>query len=785
MLSHYFKIAWRNLAKGKIYSLINITGLAVGMTVAMLIGLWIWDEISFDSYFENHHQLVQVMLNQTNEGIIYTGEVIAPPIADPLRTQYGSSFKALSLVSFSGNHIFKLGDNILSSQGIWVEPNFPKMFTLKMLFGSGEALQDPSTILLSQSLASALFGDENPLNKTLLIDNQQEMVVGGVYEDFPRNTTFYDTKLLLPWANQANFLNTVTDWKNHSCRLFAQLSDNAEIQALNEKIKSLPTPHIEEWKEEIMLYQLDKLYLQGEFENGEVVGGRIRFIILFGTIGVFVILLACVNFMNLSTARSEKRAKEVGICKTVGSGRRQLINQFLTESTMVAAIAVVFAFILTLASIPSFNTLADKNLSIPWENPWFWLVTLGFAIISGIISGSYPAFYLSSFMPVKVLKGTFKAGQQAVFSRRMLVVFQFTVSITLIIGTLVVFKQIQFAKDRPAGYNRSGLISVFANTPEMRQHSEAIQYDLLQTGVVDHVAESSQSAAHFSNNTTIEWPGKDSQSSMVFFRNVNVTADFGKTIGWTIKEGRDFSSTLASDSQAVLFNETAIRIMGMQDPLDEAIRYNDRTYNIIGIVNDMVTQSPYSPIEPTVFFMDGFTTVFNLRLRQNMSDSDALARIEDVFKKYNPHAPFEFSYVDESFERKYSNEKQIGNLASLFTVLAIFISLLGLGGLASFVAEQRTKEIGIRKVLGASIIDLWKMLSRDFLLLVTLSSLIAIPIAYYFLKDWLQQYEYRTAISWWVFAAAGAGAIFLTLFTVSFQTIKAALTNPAKSLRSQ
>ncbi len=784
MFRNYFKIGWRNLFKYKIYSFINITGLAVGMTVAILIGLWISDELSFDSYFKHHSRLYQLMQNQTHQGTVYTNKTIATPVADALRYQYSNNFDALSLVSWSNDHVLAIGEKKLSSEGIWVEPNFPEMFTISMMYGSRESLSDPSTLLLSQSLAKALFDNENPVGNVLRLDNERDMVVGGVFEDFPANTTFSTTKLLLPWANQANFNNTVTDWSNHGCRLFALLNDKTDSELLNEKIKSLPTPHIEEWKEEIMFYPLKKLHLYGEFTNGQAVSGRIKFVRSTGVIGVFVLLLACINFMNLSTARSEKRSKEVGIRKTIGSLRRQLINQFLTESVMVAVIALVLSLLLTQLSLPFFNTLADKKIAIPWDNPMFWMLTLGFTMFSGILSGSYPAFYLSSFKPIQVLKGSFKAGRLAVVPRKVLVVLQFTVSVTLIIGTLVVLRQIQFAKDRPAGYTRSGLVSLPMTTPEMRRNNQVIRNELLQTGAAENVAVSSQSPAHFNNNTSIDWPGKDPES-IIFFRNVNVSPDFGSTIGWRIEEGRDFSREFVSDSNSVVLNATAIQLMNLSDPLGETIKYNGEAYKIIGIVNDLVTQSPYDPIEPTIFFSKGFLGVITIRLNPNLSVSQALARIEPVFKKYNPESPFDFSFVDQTYERKFSTEERIGDLTSLFAMLAVFISCLGLFGLASFVAEQRTKEIGIRKVLGASVANLWQLLSKEFVVLVIISCLIAIPIAYYLLHAWLQNYEYRADMSWWIFASAGTLVLLIALLTVSFQSIKAALANPVDSLRNE
>lgn len=784
MYKSYFKITWRNLLKSKVYSSINIIGLATGMTVALLIGLWIWDELAFDSYFQNRERLAQVMLNQTESGTIYTGGTIAMPLGDALRTKYADDFKALSLTSWNNSCVLTVEDKNLSGSGMWVQQDFPEMFTLAMLKGRRDALKDPSTILLSASLAKALFGDTDPMNKAVRIDNRLDMTVGGVYEDLPHNTTFYNTRLLLPWANKANWMNSQTDWDNHCGQLFVQLNDHTDLNRTSAKIKSVPTPYVKELKEEIMLHPMDKLHLYSEFENGKIAGGRIQFVWLFGIIGGVVLLLACINFMNLSTARSEKRAKEVGIRKTIGSVRGQLISQFLSESIVIASLAFVLSLILVQLSLPFFNGMADKLTSIPWNNPVFWLLSLGFTMFTGIISGSYPAFYLSAFKPVKVLKGTFKAGRLALLPRKVLVVIQFTVSITLIISTLVVFRQIHFAKDRLPGYSREGLITVAINTPDLTRHYDVLKNELLKTGAVKSMARSSQSPAHFGNNNSIEWRDKD-PGLVVFFRNVNVTHDFGKTIGWTIKEGRDFSEEFPGDSSSVILNETAVKITGFKNPLGEIIKFQGKNYAITGVVKDMVTQSPFEPIEPAIFFMEGWLGVITIRMNPAEHLREALAEIEPVFKKYNPNAPFEFSFVDEVYARKFSNEERIGNLAAFFAILAIFISCLGLFGLASFVAEQRTKEIGIRKVLGASVANLWKMLSKDFVVLVIISCAISIPLSISFMSGWLEQYEYRTTITWHVFAAAGLGALILTLLTVSFQAVKAAVGNPVNSLRSE
>jgi putative ABC transport system permease protein len=502
---------------------------------------------------------------------------------------------------------------------------------------------------------------------------------------------------------------------------------------------------------------------------------------------VFVLLLACINFMNLSTARSEKRAKEVGIRKTVGSVRSQLIGQFLSESVLVAFVSFIFAILLVALLMPLFNKLADKSIALPWGNPVFWLVALAFTVITGIVSGSYPAFYLSKFDPIKVLKGTFRVGRFASLPRKILVVVQFTFSIALIIGTIIVFRQIQFAKNRPVNYKTEGLITISMSTPDLYGHYNALRSDLLETGVVDNMAESSSPTTNvYSNQIGFNWQGKD-PNTLPVFGTIWVTLDFGKTIGWKIKEGRDFSKDFATDSSAMILNESAVKQVGMkQDIIGQIIDFNDRKYTVIGVIKDMIMESPYEPVEPTVFMFDpenvGIVTV---AIKQGIPVRAALSKIEAIFKKYNPGAPFSYTFNDEDYAEKFADEQRVGNLATFFTILAIFISCLGLFGLASFVAEQRKKEIGVRKVLGASVFNLWRMLSKEFALLVIISCLIAIPLAWYYLNNWLQQYDYRTTISFWVFIFSGLGALVITLITVSFQAIKAALANPVESLRSE
>jgi putative ABC transport system permease protein len=790
VIRNYFKIAWRNLVRSKVYSLINVLGLATGMAVALLIGLWIWDEISFDRYFPQHERIAQVMVTQTFNGQTGTNNAIAIPLADELRSKHGADFKYIALASWNFDHLLAVGDKKITQPGMWAQSDFPKLLAIKMIRGRSDVLQDPSSILINESVAHILFGDEDPLNKVIKVDNNFDLKVAGVYQDFPRNTTLNETKILLSWdkytATQSWVKEGETEWDNHSFQMFVEVNDHVDFDNLSAKIRRITKDHVKEGDERILLHPMDKWRLYSEFKEGKISGGRIQFVWLFGIIGLFVLFLACINFMNLSTARSEKRAKEVGIRKTIGSARGQLIRQFLSESLLVTFLALIFSFILLRLSFNFFNSLAEKQMVIPWSKPGFWLLTLGFTIFTGLISGSYPAFYLSGFEPIKVLKGTFRVGRFASIPRKVLVVVQFTVSIALIIGTIIVFKQIQHAKARPVGYSRDGLISIGMNTPDLNGKYNALRDELLQSGAVENMSESSSPSTDiWSNNIGFEWKGKD-PGFKPSFGTVAITHDFGRTIGWKIVQGRDLSRNYLTDSGGIILNESALKLIGFKNPIGETIKWNDKERPVVGVIKDMVMESPYAPIKPTIFVMNyDWANIITIRIKPTMPMRAALGRIETVFKKFNPGSPFEYKFVDDEYARKFSDEERIGRLATFFAILAIFISCLGLFGLASFVAEQRTKEIGVRKVLGATVMNLWRMLSKDFVVLVIISCFIAIPTAWYFLHQWLQRYEYRTEISWWIFAAAVLGAMVITLLTVSFQAIRAAMANPVKSLRTE
>jgi len=790
MLSSYFNVARRNLQKNKFSSLINIGGLAAGMAVAMLIGLWIFDETSYNKNFDNYDRLGKLWQNVKFDKVKATYDVMPIPLAAELRNKY-PDFQAVSVTSENNPEVFTIGDKKLTDQGTYVEPVFTDMFSLAMIKGSQKSLNNPNSILLSQTLAKALFGDKDPMGQQLRIANKANVTVTGIYADFPHNSDFEQFHFLAPWQLYVH-LNSMSasdqqQWDNNSYHIFAQLKPGASFTTVSTKIRETRMLHDDPpaYHPEFFVFPMSRWHLYGDFYDGVNTGGLIQFVWLFGIIGVFVLLLACINFMNLSTARSERRAREVGIRKAIGSLRIHLIAQFLTESVLVAFIAFAGAIILASLALPFFNEIAGKKMTIPWENTRFWFTGLSFSIVTGLIAGSYPALYLSSFRPVKVLKGAFKAGRLASIPRKVLVVLQFTVSVSLIIGTLVVLRQIQYAKDRSVGYDQHKLIEVLVNTPELQQHARAIRTALLASGAVDDLsAASCNITGQNGGATNVSWPGKRADQHNLLMSNV-VTPEFGKTIGWQIAQGRDFSKNYGGDSAAVILNQSALDLIGLKNPLGQLFYWHNTPYQIIGISRDMVRESPFKPVSPSFYVLGTNLNTIQVKLSSRLATDVALAKCAAVFKQYNPSSPFSYTFVDDQYGQKFLSEERIGKLAAFFAALAIFISCLGLYGLVSFVAEQRTREIGVRKVLGATVPSIWKLLSREFMALVFISLAIAIPLAYYFMGKWLLNYDYRAPLSWWIFGASGAGALLLTLITVSFEAIKAALANPIKSLRTQ
>ncbi|MBL7698490.1 MAG: ABC transporter permease [Chitinophagaceae bacterium] len=793
MFKNYLLVALRQLTRNRGYSFINIFGLATGMAIALVIGIWAYDELSMDQNIPNGDRVVQIMQNQWAQGVTdektpprYVGTTLSPALNPWLHNeQYRDVFDYTAMTLWPGEHLLVNGDKSIAHSGTSAEYTFPIIFGFRFLSGTAESMRDPNTALISRSTAIALYGTEDAVGKTFNYENRRPFTVGGVYEDQPANSSLRDYNFLISMANdETTWVRNIDDFENHSCRMYARLADNITLDQATARIRNICSPYVKFAYETYKVLPYQSLYLHFD-ETNSVGDGRIVYVRMLSIIGVFILLLACINFMNLVTARSEKRAKEVGIRKTVGSLRGDLIAQFLGESVLLALISFVLAIALAALTLPLFDQLSGKTMTFPWTNPLFWSFSLICALLTGLLAGSYPAFYLSSFRPVKVLKGLFKAGKGASNPRKVLVVTQFAISLALIIGTIVVFRQIQFAKDQPLGYNQGGLITVPVNTQELDSHYEALRQALLNTGMVTNVANSSTDLNNFGMNNLLEWEGMSEEAKTLSFRDVFVNADFGPTIGWSIVKGRDFSRAHVTDSTAAIVNETGARILGFKDPIGRTIKHWGKTYTVIGVTKDMISNSPYYPVQPAIFLGDGGHSVFTIRIKPGTPVRTVLAAMEPIFKKFNPASPFFYSFVDEEYQKKFNTESRIGNLASVFSGLAILISCLGLFGLASFVAEQRTKEIGVRKVLGASVTGLWALLSAEFIKLVVLSMLIAMPVAYYFMDQWLQNYALHTSLSVWIFVIAGAGLLFVTLATVSFQVVKAALMNPVKSLRSE
>ncbi len=794
MIRNYFKVAWRNLLKSKGYSLINIGGLAVGMAVAMLIGLWVFNELSFDKYHQNYHRIAQVMQHANFNGKVETQSANPAQMGPEIRAKHGSDFRYVVQSSWTGSQLLSIGDRNFVRVGNYFEPDAPEMLTLRMLKGTRAGLKDPYSILLSASTAEAIFGGDDPINKVLKLNRKYDVKVTGVYEDLPDNTSFRELKIMMPWElwliDNPWTKEMQEPWGSNFSQTFVQIADNADMEKVSAKISNVKLnnvgPEEKKYQWAVFLHPMSKWNLYNEFRNGVNTGGAIRYVWLFGIIGIFVLLLACINFMNLATARSEKRAKEVGIRKTVGSLRMQLVKQFFAESYLVVLLAFVLAMLLVILLLPLFNEVAGRKIQIAWVNPVFWTSSLGFIVITGLLAGSYPALYLSSFQPLKVLKGTFRVGKSASIPRKVLVVLQFTVSVMLIIGTIIVYQQIQHAKDRPIGYIRNGLVNLSMEN-EIREHFDAFRNELKNMGAIEEMAASNSPLTQVWNtNGGFDWEGKDPNLA-VDFPNNTVSYDFGKTVQWKIVKGRDFSRDFATDSMAFIINESAAKFLGFADPVGKMLKWNDKPYTIIGVINDIMQESPFYPVRPTLYHIRDYDNMYNLILKLNPGQNAAssLKSIEQVWKKYIPAVPFEYKFVDETFGNKFAEEERIGKLSSYFAILAIFISCLGLFGMASFVAEQRTKEIGIRKVLGASVFNVWRLLSKEFLWLVLFSCIIAAPIAYYYLDNWLSVYDYRIQVRWLVFIWAGLAALAITILTVSFQAIRAALQNPVKSLRTE
>ncbi|MBO9632755.1 MAG: ABC transporter permease [Chitinophagaceae bacterium] len=788
MLLNYFKIGFRNLWKNKRFSAINLLGLSIGMAAAILILLWIQHELSYDRFYSDQDRLYKAMNRAAFDGKLQVWGTTPKILGKTLKAEY-PEIEYMSRTD-DNKALMKVGEKRINGSGMFTDPDFLHIFSFKLKQGNIDKVLDGTySIVITESTAKKLFGDEDPMGKIISMNpytTASNFTVTGVLEDLPDNTRFkFD--YLLPWLYMKQLGWDDDWWGNNSISTFVKLKPNVNVAALNAKIKDVTITHSNRGEDtEVFLHPMSKLRLWSQFDNGVLVGGRISLVKLFAVIAGLILLIACINFMNLSTARSEKRAREVGIRKVVGAQRGSLIGQFLGESVLLTLISGMVALILVQLTLPSFNTLVTKVLFVPYNNTWFWVIAIGFILFTGILAGSYPAFYLSSFRPIRVLKGTMHKVQALVTPRKLLVVTQFTIAIVLIVATIIIRQQIKYAQDRDAGYNRSNLGYVFL-TKEINKNYDLISQSLLNSGAVLSLSKtSSPITENWSNSWGIKWEGKDENSKIVLDRFCT-DGNLIKTAGFTLVKGRDINlNEFPGDSLSALINESAAKVMGFADPIGKTFGDMDEKWTIVGVVKDMIIASPYSPKLPMIIAgPKGWFNVLHIRLNPERSTADNMKAMETVFKKFNPEYPFDFSFVDTEYEKKFSDEQRIGTLASLFAGLTIFISCLGLFALATYMAENRVKEIGVRKVLGASILSITTLLSKDFLALVLVSIFIATPIAWWAMHTWLKDFNYRISIQWWVFILAGAGAVLIALATVSYNSIKAAMSNPTKSLRSE
>jgi putative ABC transport system permease protein len=788
MIRNYLKIAFRNLLRNGAFSVINICGLAIGMASAVLILLWIQNEVSYDQFHEKKDRIYEawnrahfdgklMCWNSTPKILARTIEHDLPEVERAVRVQWESNF------------LLTVGEKKITGIGTLADTGFLQMFSFPLIKGNAStALNDMHSIVLTETLAKILFGNQDAMGKIIKLDNTDNFTVTGIVKDLPNNTRF-KFECLLPWSywypKDDDF-----NWGNNSTQTYVLLKQNASYASVASKIKILKQKYDEEAKKdkwEMFIYPISRWRLYSSFTNGvEDNGGRMTFVKLFGTIAAFILLIACINFMNLSTARSEKRAKEVGIRKVVGAQKGALVGQFIGESILIAFLAAIVALLIVELSLPGFNRLTDKKLFIDFSHPGFWFAGICFIIGTGIIAGSYPAFFLSSFQPIKVLKGLFRASHALVTPRKVLVIVQFTFAIALIICTLIVKNQIDYAKKRQAGYDKNNLVYHFI-TGDLGKNYTLVKNELLASGVASSVTKTSAPLTQgWSDSWDFVWSGKMPGDKTDFDRFC-VDEGIVATAGFKLLQGRDFDlKQFPSDSTAVILNESAVKTMNFKEPLGQIIKDIGIEWHVIGVISDFILQSPYQPLKPMVIEGGkGWFNTIHVKLSDQRTTAQNLAAMGSIFKKYNPEYPFEYHFIDKEYASKFEDEKRTGTLAALFAGLTIFISCLGLFGLAAYMAQNRIKEIGVRKVLGASVASIATLLSKDFLKLVVISLIIASPLAGYAMYRWLMNYPYHVDIDWWVFAIAGIGAMVIALFTISFQAIRAAVASPVKNLRTE
>jgi putative ABC transport system permease protein len=785
MLRNYIKAAFRNLWKNKGYSFLNIGGLAIGMACAGLIFLWVEDELTFNHYFSNRANLYKMKDRQTYDGNTFTFDATPGPLAEGIRAEI-PGLKSTARTTWGNSVLFSAKDKPIYEQGLYVDSSFLTMFQLEFVQGNAKtAFAQLHSLVISETMANKFFSSTNVVGKTLKVDNKQDYVVAGVFKDLPKNVSFY-FNWLAPFKIYLDQNGWLKSWGNNGIVTYVETEPTADIATINKKLYGYVQTKQKEASAHMSIYPMNRWRMYDNFENGNEIPGRIQYVHLFNVIAWIILVIACINFMNLSTARSEQRAREVGVRKVMGAGKRKLIAQFIGESVFTSIVSLLLAVAIIYISLPAFNLLVEKHLTVNIFSPLHIGALLGIALVCGLVAGSYPAFYLSSFNPIYVLKGIkIKSGGSAGFVRKSLVVIQFSISVILIIATIVIYLQISHVKDRDLGYNKNNLIYMFMQG-KMKDNYAVIRNDLMSTGLVQNTSLSNSQILQLGSNTgDFSWEGKD-PSRQILITVEQVSQEYPSTMGLHLKEGREFYSNFKSDSNSVIINESLAALMNKKNIVGGIISGQGQKFTVVGVVKDFIYNDMYAPAAPLMLFADTSNAyMLSVRLKEGASVPTALAKMETIIKNNNPGYPFDYKFVDQEFSKLFNTETLIGQLAEVFSILAIFISCLGLFGLAAYTAEKRSKEIGIRKILGASVQGITGLISKEFLMLVCISCVIAFPIAWWMMHNWLENYKYRIQISWWIFLDAGLLAVLIALLTVSFQAIKAAIANPVTSLRSE
>ncbi len=787
MFKTNLKIAWRNLIKDKQFTILNILGLSAGLACALLIFLWVNDELSFDKFFDNNDRLYEVMEHRTGDGQTAISDESSGLVSETLihqipELEYASP---LAPASWFQQYTLSVNEKNIKANGQYAGKDYFNIFSFKLIDGKKNAvLKDRNSIVISDELAKKLFGTtQNIIGKAIRFQQDTTFFVSGVFEKTPYHSS-QQFDFVLSFDYLGDVQSWVKTWNNLGPHNFVLLKKGANADAVNKNIAGVIRANSEDTSRTLFLSKFSNIYLQGSFDHGQQTGGKIMYVRLFSLIAIFILIIACINFMNLSTAKASRRMKEIGIKKVVGADRKQLVFQFLAESMLLTLFATAFAILITLLLLPSFNQITGKEISLHFSVSLILSFT-GVILFTGLLAGSYPALYLSKFNPLAVLKGKLNTSFAEVVSRKGLVIFQFTLSSILIIAVLIIYQQIQFIQNTNPGYNKESIVRI--DSEGKIQGTEETFIALLKKipGVVNASFTFNNMVGRNFGNSGISWDGKDPNSD-VYFEGFGAGYDFIETMGMQMKDGRSFSKMFGADSSKIIINEAAAKVMHIKDPVGKTIRLFNDPLQIIGIVKDFHFESMHTTVKPSYMILqkEGANPWFKIMTRiKGDHQQETIASIQHLYETYNPGFPFTFNFLDEAYQKQYDSEKRVSVLSKYFAGLAIIISCLGLFGLAAFTAQKRRKEIGIRKVIGASIGNITTMLSKDFLVLIFISLVIAFPVSWFLMNNWLQGFAYRIKITPFVFVIAGASVIIITLITISFQSVKAAIANPVKSLR--